>query len=206
MLSNTSKPAHYHFVAKSVEQCSSAHARHSTDIIVSLGPDHMARLWPSETRQCMFCRTSASPSPARKAAVNGAAAAKPASTKSSRDDRKTDVKPHGPSDRRSDHRSDRRPDSRAERHSGRRSSRGDAPSDMGRSDGRGRSDRSRAASTKDAPSSRGHGSKAAVGRVSATKLNVGKLTRNVTSDHISEIFATFGKIKTAELQVSIHDP
>lgn len=58
-------------------------------------------------------------------------------------------------------------------------------------------------SIKDAPSSRGHGSKAAVGHVSSTKLNVGKLTRNVTSDHISEIFATFGKIKTAELQVSI---
>lgn len=35
--------------------------------------------------------------------------------------------------------------------------------------------------------------------VSSTKLHVGKLTRNVTQEHMREIFATFGKLKSVEL-------
>jgi RNA recognition motif. (a.k.a. RRM, RBD, or RNP domain) len=35
--------------------------------------------------------------------------------------------------------------------------------------------------------------------VSNTKLHVGKLTRNVTQEHMREIFATFGKLKSVEL-------
>lgn len=34
-----------------------------------------------------------------------------------------------------------------------------------------------------------------------TRLHVGHLTRNVTEDHISEIFSTFGPIKSVELSV-----
>lgn len=32
-----------------------------------------------------------------------------------------------------------------------------------------------------------------------TKIHVGKLTRNVTQEHVQEIFSTYGKIKTCEL-------
>jgi RNA-binding protein with serine-rich domain 1 len=34
-----------------------------------------------------------------------------------------------------------------------------------------------------------------------TRLHVGHLTRNVTEEHIREIFSTFGQIKSVELSI-----
>lgn len=37
-----------------------------------------------------------------------------------------------------------------------------------------------------------------------TKLHVGRLTRNITDDHLHEIFSTFGKVKSAEIVLDPH--
>jgi RNA-binding protein with serine-rich domain 1 len=34
-----------------------------------------------------------------------------------------------------------------------------------------------------------------------TRLHVGHLTRNVTEEHIHEIFSTFGQLKTVEVSI-----
>ena len=45
------------------------------------------------------------------------------------------------------------------------------------------------------------GTKRAAADASTTKLHVGKLTRNVTQEHVREIFATFGALKNVDLSI-----